>query len=144
MFNIKRSNLVEIIDNGLETNFRSNDIGLFANCILTDADKKIVLKNLWVPNVNYEFPLLGKYKAREFENQGNFRAILKYRSHGDTFLNNILEEGNGYKYISPKIQNEIVCICDQLILKEIVEKVNAAEGFAVLADETTDITTKNS
>lgn len=78
----------------------------------------------------------------EFENQGNFRAILKYRSHGDTFLNNILQEGSGYKYISPKIQNEIVCICDQLILKEIVGKVNAVEGFAVLADETTDIATK--
>lgn len=78
----------------------------------------------------------------EFENQGNFRAILKYRSHGDTFLNNILEEDKGYKYISPNMQNEIICICDQLILKEIVGKVNAAEGFAVLADETTDIATK--
>jgi len=33
---------VEIIDNGFETNFRSNDIGLFANRTLTDADKKIV------------------------------------------------------------------------------------------------------
>ncbi|KAL4153370.1 hypothetical protein QTP88_001203 [Uroleucon formosanum] len=270
---------VEIIDNEWETNFRSNDIGLFANRILTDADKKIVLRNLWVPNVNYKFLLLEKYKARglkyqhkwftefnwlayseikqgvfckycllfakhggvgsqplgqlvsnaftnwkkaketfrnhsqlkyhlsskldadhflsildhkqvsivdkietnrteqiklnrshlipiiecvvlcgqqeialrghrdsgkinEFENQGNFRAILKYKSHGDIFLNNILEEGNGYKYISSKIQNEIVCICDQLILKEIVEKVDAAEGFAVLADKTTDIATK--
>lgn len=78
----------------------------------------------------------------EFENQGNFRAILKYRSHGDTFLNNIFEEEKGYKYISPKMQNEIICICDQLILKEIVGRVNAAEGFAVLADETTDIATK--
>jgi hypothetical protein len=35
----------------------------------------------------------------EFENQDNFRAILKYRYHGDTFLNNILEEEKGYKYI---------------------------------------------
>lgn len=40
------------------------------------------------------------------------------------------------------MQNEIICICDQLILKEIVTKVNAAKGFAVLADETTDIATK--
>ncbi|XP_022177424.1 52 kDa repressor of the inhibitor of the protein kinase-like [Myzus persicae] len=40
------------------------------------------------------------------------------------------------------MQNEIICICDKLILKEIVGKVNAAEGFAVLADETTDIATK--
>lgn len=68
----------------------------------------------------------------EFENEGNFRAILKYRSYGDTFLFlNIFEEEKGYKYISPKIQNEIICICDQLILKEIVGKINAAERFSV-------------
>jgi len=32
----------ETIDNELETHFRSNDIGLFTNCTLTDADKKLV------------------------------------------------------------------------------------------------------
>jgi hypothetical protein len=31
----------EIIDNELETHFRSNDVGLFANCTLTDDDKKL-------------------------------------------------------------------------------------------------------
>ncbi|KAF0711672.1 52 kDa repressor of the inhibitor of the protein kinase-like [Aphis craccivora] len=170
----------ETIDNELETHFRSNDIGLFTNCTLTDADKKLVLKNVWVPDVNYEFPLLEKYKAKglkfqykwftefnwlvyseikqgdrknyinrsrlipiiecvilcgqqeialrghrdsgkinKFENQGNFRSILKFRSRGDAFLNSIIEEE-----------------------REIVGKVNASEGFAVLADETTDIATK--
>lgn len=47
----------------------------------------------------------------------------------------------GYKYITPQIQNEIICICDNLILKTIVEKVNVARCFSVLADETTDIST---
>jgi hypothetical protein len=40
------------------------------------------------------------------------------------------------------MQNEIIYICDQLTLKEIVGKVNATEGFAVLDNETTDIATK--
>ncbi|XP_029348004.1 zinc finger MYM-type protein 1-like [Acyrthosiphon pisum] len=64
MLAVHRNVKDEIIDNELETNFRSNDIGLFTNCTLTDADKKLVLRNVWVPNVNYEFPLLEKYKAR--------------------------------------------------------------------------------
>lgn len=94
-----------------------------------------MVKSFRLVNINF-------FIIVEFENQGNFRVILKYRFHGDTFLNNILEEEKGYKYISPKMQHEIICICDQLILKDIVVKVNAAKGFAVLADETTDISTK--
>lgn len=74
--------------------------------------------------------------------QRSVKYLVFDRSRGDTFLNSIIEEERGYKYISPTMQNEIICIFDKLILKEIVGKVNAAEGFAVLADETTDIATK--
>ncbi|KAL5238253.1 hypothetical protein ACI65C_005663 [Semiaphis heraclei] len=85
MFNLLEtvSLLVEIIDNGFETNFRSNDIGLFANRTLTDADKKIVLRNLWVPNVNYEFPLLEKYKARGLKFQHKWFAELNWLAYSE-------------------------------------------------------------
>ncbi|KAL4125979.1 hypothetical protein QTP88_010211 [Uroleucon formosanum] len=67
MFNIKRSNLVEIIDNGLETNFRSNDIGLFANRLLTDADKKIVMSDsVHQPKENYHNNM--KHDVQSFVN----------------------------------------------------------------------------
>ncbi|CAI6356549.1 unnamed protein product [Macrosiphum euphorbiae] len=63
----------EIIDNELETNFRSNDIGLFTNCTHTDADKKLVLRNVWVPNkLNKEF----------FANTVCFLAFAKYGGIG--------------------------------------------------------------
>jgi hypothetical protein len=42
-------------------------------------------------------------------------------------------------YISPIIQNEIIQICGSLIQKEIVFKVNQTKFFAILADETCDI-----
>jgi len=43
------------------------------------------------------------------------------------------------QYISPKIQNEIVNICNNLILYKIVKKINSSKSFCVLDDETADI-----
>lgn len=42
-------------------------------------------------------------------------------------------------YICPKIQNEIVNICNNLILDRIVKKINSSKGFCVLADVTVDV-----
>jgi len=50
-----------------------------------------------------------------------------------------LESDFRYKYISPKIQNEIISISGDIILMEIVKLVNKAECFSILADETTDV-----
>jgi len=43
------------------------------------------------------------------------------------------------KYISPTIQNEIIQLCNTIILKKIVNNINKSKGFSVLADETIDI-----
>ena len=76
----------------------------------------------------------------DVKNIGNFRSLLKYRAKGDEKLREILEgPGKRDKYISSGIQNEIInCINDQL-LRRVVQRVNAAKGFSVLADETADI-----
>ncbi|KAL5232997.1 hypothetical protein ACI65C_000407 [Semiaphis heraclei] len=43
----------------------NNDIGFIVDkVVLTDADKKLVLSNLWVPDNFYKFPLLEKNKKR--------------------------------------------------------------------------------
>lgn len=76
------------------------------------------------------------------ENQGNFRAILKYRAAGDDNLRSVLEgPGERNKYISPTIQNEVIDICNLILLKKVVSEINCAKCFTVLADETTDIST---
>ena len=46
------------------------------------------------------------------------------------------------QYLSPQIQNEIISICNDLILSNLVKKITQAEYFSVLADETTDISCK--
>lgn len=75
--------------------------------------------------------------------QGNFRAILKYRAKGDDFLRNILEgSGKRNKYTSPTIQNDVIECCNTIILRKIAKKVNESKCYSVLADETTDISTK--
>lgn len=78
------------------------------------------------------------------ENDGNFRAILRYglkmASFGNSDLQLIRERCNrNAQYLSPKIQNEIICTCNKLILERIVKKINLSKGFCVLADETADI-----
>lgn len=74
-------------------------------------------------------------------NDGNFRALLRFRiDSGDTVLEEHLNNGpKNSLYTSPSIQNDIISICGDLIKSKIVENVNAAECFSVLADETTDI-----
>lgn len=73
------------------------------------------------------------------ENDGNFRSLLRFRmAAGDEVLKKHLVESNS-SYTSPTIQNEIIGICGNLIREKIVAKINRAEGFSILADETTDI-----
>lgn len=46
------------------------------------------------------------------------------------------------KYTSPDIQNEIINICCEVVRKRIVQSCNKAEFFAVIGDETTDVSTQ--
>lgn len=76
----------------------------------------------------------------KYSNEGNFRAILRYRAEGDeTLKNNLLSAPKNSTYLSKTIQNEIIAICHELIRKKIVDRINQSEGFSVLADESTDI-----
>ena len=42
-------------------------------------------------------------------------------------------------YISPEIVNEIITICGHKILRQLLQNITAADYFAVIADEATDI-----
>ncbi|XP_008187861.1 52 kDa repressor of the inhibitor of the protein kinase-like [Acyrthosiphon pisum] len=76
----------------------------------------------------------------EYENnEGNFREILRYRARGDEQLKLFLESNGHLKYTSATIQNEIIESCNQILLKRIVSRVNSAQCFSILADETADI-----
>ncbi|CAF2168304.1 unnamed protein product [Rotaria magnacalcarata] len=74
-------------------------------------------------------------------NDGNFRALLQYRIQSrDEVLRQHLEKCNkNASYISKTIQNQIISIIGELILKQIIEEVKQAHFYTVLLDETTDI-----
>lgn len=76
--------------------------------------------------------------------EGNFRQLLRFRlDSGDQILKQHLETASkNANYLSWKIQNQIVSACNHIILKKIVERANKSKCFSVLADETTDISTK--
>lgn len=75
------------------------------------------------------------------ENEGNFRALLRLRvESGDEMLRqHLLTAKRNATYTSWKIQNEIISACNDIILHKLVEKVNEAKCFSVIADETADI-----
>jgi len=75
-------------------------------------------------------------------NQGNFRAILKYRAKGVEYIKQILTHEGRNKYITPQIQNEIIIACGDVILNKNDKRVNESGCFSVLVDEATDICTK--
>lgn len=75
--------------------------------------------------------------------EGNFWELLRFRiSSGDTILEEHVKSAAwNATMISKTTQNDIISICGQLILKQIVDEVKEAQFFSVMADETTDITT---
>ncbi|KAF0709155.1 zinc finger MYM-type protein 1-like [Aphis craccivora] len=74
------------------------------------------------------------------ENDGNFRALLRFRiESGDSDLNEHLQNSNkNATFISAVTQNDIIQCCGDIVIKKIVEKVKKATYFSILADETTD------
>lgn len=72
-------------------------------------------------------------------NDGNFRAILRYRAQGDSDMRSYLECSGTIKYTSSTSRNEIIDSCNKVLLNKIVSKVNEAKCFSVLADETADV-----
>lgn len=77
-------------------------------------------------------------------NEDNFRVLLKFRiDAGDCDLENHLNTASkNATYTSPRVQNEIISSCNNIILKNLVDQINNAECFALLADETMDVSTK--
>lgn len=74
-------------------------------------------------------------------NEGNFRALLKYRIlSGDSALEEHLKSVNSKAtYISPLHQNEIIKCCKNFITDKIIEEVNENKYFSIIFDETTDV-----
>lgn len=94
-----------------------------------------------------ELPLRGDHDSgplmleKPVKKDGKFRALLRFRANsGDENLKkHIIYSRKNATYVSPEIQNEIIQTCSNLITEEIVNKINSARCFSILADETMDV-----
>ncbi|KAL4089882.1 hypothetical protein QTP88_024823 [Uroleucon formosanum] len=75
-------------------------------------------------------------------NEGNFNSLINFRIEaGDKILQSHLESSpKNSKYISARVQNEIIDITGKIILSRITNYlVKSQSFFSILADETADI-----
>ena len=74
------------------------------------------------------------------ENDGNFRALLRYRIRGGdnqlaSFVKNAKQNAT---YHSAEIQNDLISTAASLIKDEVISLARAASFWSIIADETTD------
>ncbi|CAK9301913.1 unnamed protein product [Gordionus sp. m RMFG-2023] len=82
----------------------------------------------------------GSLNFNNNDNEGNFRGLLKFKALGDPVLmESLISTNKNATYLSPRIQNEIIDICNNIILEKLIVEINSAPCFSILADETTDI-----
>ena len=78
--------------------------------------------------------------AEPEENDGNFRALLRYRIRGGdnqlaSFVKNAKQNAT---YHSAEIQNNLISTAASLIKDEVISRARAASFWSIIADETTD------
>ncbi|MES9906785.1 MAG: DUF4371 domain-containing protein [Sedimenticola sp.] len=77
------------------------------------------------------------------EEKSNFRAILQAFAETDDILSKHLASGDARaKYTSPEVQNELIELCANYIRKDIVNDCLKSKYFGLIADEATDVSTK--
>ena len=74
------------------------------------------------------------------ENDGNFRALLRYRIRGGdnqlaSFVKNAKQNAT---YHSAEIQNDLISTTASLIKDEVISRARAASFWSVISDETTN------
>ena len=82
----------------------------------------------------------GHDEGKDSNNKGNFLEALELVSHHDEIIRQRLEDGpRNAKYTHHSIQNAIVSIMAELILKEMQSEVLEGQYYALISDETKDL-----
>lgn len=73
------------------------------------------------------------------ESEGNLTRLVKLRTEDNP---TIIQLADSSKYTSPEIMNELVSLMGNHLLRQVLKEIREARWFAVIADETRDITNK--
>ena len=77
--------------------------------------------------------------ASDASNMGNFIELVRFRAENDKVLRMYLETSpRNAIYTSKTIQNEMIDVIGSAIEEHIIDKIQAAKFFTILADEVTD------
>ena len=83
-------------------------------------------------------PLRGNWVKKTGEENANFIFFLNWKSEFDKDLKDHLKHApKNAKFTSPRIQNEIISLCESIIREKVIATVQTY--WSVMADETTDV-----
>ncbi|XP_045204590.2 52 kDa repressor of the inhibitor of the protein kinase-like [Mercenaria mercenaria] len=116
-------------------------------CKKSSSSKQIVEKNRHVLKEIIEvLIMLGKQNIAirgHKEEKSNFMAVLQGLAKKNPVLSDHLANApSNAKYTSPEIQNELLSLCGDQILDMLTTQCKNAGVFAIMADESSDISTK--
>ncbi|XP_053380229.1 zinc finger MYM-type protein 1-like [Mercenaria mercenaria] len=116
-------------------------------CKISSSSKQIVEKKWHVLKEIIEvLIMLGKQNIAirgHKEEKSNFMAVLQGLAKKDPVLSDHLANApSNAKYTSPEIQNELLSLCGDQILDMLTTQCKNAGVFAIMADESSDISTK--
>ena len=84
--------------------------------------------------------LRGNWDPSKRNEDGNFSFFVDWKSKYDPELKDHLDHASGNaKYTSPRIQNEIINLCDNFIRNRV--RASIPKYWSVMADETQDCST---
>ena len=84
-------------------------------------------------------------EAREEKcsNQGNFVELVRFRAEHDLILaQHLANSPRNARYTSKTIQNELVEVIGMAICNDILQEVQKAKYYSIIADEVTDVSNK--
>ena len=70
----------------------------------------------------------------EARNNGNFRALLRFRIEATVLKNHMNSAKSNATYNSKNTQNELINACKEEIQKNILDRVKKAQLFSVIFD----------
>ena len=122
-----------------------------ANCLDSARTEQIRLNRHYLRSVaevillcsRLEIALRGHDESDVSLNKGNFREILEVVAKHDPIVKQRLEQGpQNATYLSPAVQNMLLCIMGDMLRKRISEGVQKAGFFSLLADESKYVSKK--
>lgn len=84
-------------------------------------------------------PLRGNWCKEKMEEDGNFNFFVNWKAQDNNDLAAHLKNApRNARYLSPRVQNQLIECLGNVIREKIIAKVMEAEYFSIMADETCD------